>query len=81
MRDDARRMRCRVKMKENSRAKNLSRPDPLPVVLRRGVPGFVSGSHDVHVVPKSLHHNSPRREQFAVLCGDCACSAIPFLGW
>jgi hypothetical protein len=81
MRDDASRMRCGVKMKENSRATNVSRLDPLPVVTGSEVPGFVSGRHDVHVVPKSLHHNSPRREQFAVLCGDCACSAIPLLGW
>jgi 5-methylcytosine-specific restriction endonuclease McrA len=70
-----------VKRKESRRATNMSRPDPLPVVPECEVPGYVSGDHDVHVVPKSLPHNSPRREQFAVLCGDCACSAIPLLGW
>jgi hypothetical protein len=60
---------------------NLSRPDPLPVEPELEVPGYERGDHGVHVEPKSLPHNSPRREQFAVLCGDCACSAIPLLGW
>jgi hypothetical protein len=42
-------------------------------------PGPKVGSLGVHGVPLSPHCQ-PRREQFAVLCGDCACSAIPLLG-
>jgi hypothetical protein len=33
----------------------------------------------VYMVPRCHHLVVPRREQFAVLCGDCACSAIPLL--
>jgi hypothetical protein len=41
-------------------------------------PRLKVGSLGVHGVPMSLHCQSIR-EQFAVLCGDCACSAIPLL--
>jgi hypothetical protein len=30
---------------------------------------------------RPLHLTRPQREQFAVLCGDCACSAIPLPVW